>query len=74
MTIFELTRLLEARKIPFTLATFRDGAVTASCTVPGERWEIEIFEDGSVEFEVFHTAVEITGEAEMLARIDKFSD
>jgi hypothetical protein len=74
MTIFELVRLLEHHKIYYTLASFRDGAITALCTVPGERWEIEIFESGAVEFESFHTSVEIGGLEALISSINKFSE
>lgn len=43
-------------------------------SVPGERWEIEVFEDNSVEVEVFASKGEIRGEAFLLQRVKEFSD
>ncbi len=47
-----LTRL-EAAHIPYTLDHYRDEAVMVSAQVPGERWEIEFLEDGTIEIEKF---------------------
>ncbi len=53
-----LNRLREA-KIHFTLASFRDDTVMVQLAVPGERWEVEFFTDGSVEVERFRSSGEI---------------
>ena len=47
-----LTRL-EADHIPYTLAHYRDDTVMVTASVPGERWEIEFLDDGTVEVEKF---------------------
>jgi hypothetical protein len=52
---------LRAAKIPFTLATYRDNAVMLQVSVPGERWEVEFFEDGTVEVERFRSSGKIEG-------------
>lgn len=39
--------------IHYTLAAHREDAIMALVTVPGERWEIEFFSDGTVEAERF---------------------
>ncbi|MFL5804291.1 MAG: hypothetical protein ACJ8CR_21420 [Roseiflexaceae bacterium] len=43
---------LEEVKIPYTLAHVRE-TIMVKITVPGERWEVEFFEDGEVEVERF---------------------
>ena len=43
---------LEEVKIPYTLAHVRE-TIMIKITVPGERWEVEFFEDGEVEIERF---------------------
>lgn len=53
---------LEQEHIHYTLASHRDGAIMVLVTVPGKRWEIEFFEDGSVEVERFISNGEICGE------------
>jgi hypothetical protein len=46
---------LRAAKISYRLGHCRDEAILVEIAVPGERWEIEFFEDGSVEVEVFRS-------------------
>jgi hypothetical protein len=47
-----LIRLDEAR-LHYSLTHFRDETVAVEVVVPGERWEVEFFADGTVEVEVF---------------------
>ncbi|BAZ12591.1 hypothetical protein NIES4071_44220 [Calothrix sp. NIES-4071] len=54
---------LEQHKINYTLAHHRDESIMVLTAVPGQRWEIEFFHDGSVEIERFTSAGEIEGEA-----------
>ena len=42
--------------------------------VPGERWEIEIFEDNSLEVEIFSSDGQIHGKDFLLKGMEKFSD
>ena len=51
--LLELLRVLDADRIAYRLSRPRDEAVMVEAAVPGERWEIEVFEDGHVEFERF---------------------
>jgi len=53
---------LEKARLYYTLASHRDDTIMALVTVPGERWEIEFFGDGSVEVERFRSNGEIGGE------------
>lgn len=46
---------LRTAKIHYRLGHLRDEAILVEVAVPGERWEIEFFEDGSVECEVFRS-------------------
>lgn len=65
-----LERLREA-SIHFELSSVRPRTVMVAVAVPGERWEIEFFENGEVEVEVFASTGVITGSgrlAELLAR------
>ena len=74
MTVHQMIARLEAAKLFFTLSTVRDGAVMFQVSVPGQRWEIEVFEDGHVEFETFKANGEIGGEAEACALIAEFAE
>ncbi|MEP6619747.1 MAG: hypothetical protein ABJE47_10535 [bacterium] len=44
---------LQATKIHYTLAHFREETISVEIAVPGERWEVEFFADGGVDVEVF---------------------
>jgi hypothetical protein len=49
----ELCRELDRRHVSYQLQIVRDAALMVAVAVPGERWEIEFFEDGHVEIERF---------------------
>jgi len=68
-----LDRLKEAG-IHHEVRDDRDGAVSVDITVPGERWEIDILEDGSAEIEVFKSDGTIHGESKLRELFTKFSD
>ncbi|MEH2229911.1 MAG: hypothetical protein V7K71_09725 [Nostoc sp.] len=53
---------LEQEKISYTLAHHRDETIMVNVAVAGERWEVEFFNDGSVEVERFVSSGEINGE------------
>jgi hypothetical protein len=62
---------LEQRGVSYTLAHNRDQAIMVIAAAPGERWEIEFLEDGSVEVERFISGGQICGEevlTELFAR------
>jgi hypothetical protein len=44
---------LRRGKIYYRLSQHRDNAIMVEVTVPGERWEVEFLDDGSVEAERF---------------------
>jgi hypothetical protein len=46
---------LREAKIHYRLSHHRDEAIMVEIAVPGERWEVEFMEDGSVEAEVFRS-------------------
>ena len=50
---FELVRALEERSIKFTIHRYRDDTVMLSVSLVGERIEIDVFEDGHVEYSRF---------------------
>ncbi|MEH2000691.1 MAG: hypothetical protein V7L00_18420 [Nostoc sp.] len=53
---------LEQERISYTLAHHRDETIMVNVAVAGERWEVEFFEDGSVEVERFISSGEMNGE------------
>lgn len=44
---------LDRRHLVYQLAVVRQGALMVSVAIPGERWEIEYFDDGHIELERF---------------------
>lgn len=54
--------------ISYTLAHNRDEAIMVLIAVPGARWEVEFFADGSIEVEVFENSGGVQG-PELLARL-----
>jgi len=65
---------LEKGKIHYTLTHHRENALMINIVVPGERWEVEFFDDGSVEIERFISAGEIADEAALSELLAKYSD
>jgi hypothetical protein len=60
---------LEQAKICYILKHVRDETIMVLIAVPGERWEVEFFEDGSIEVEKFiSTAVIGNGDMMRLLR------
>ncbi len=52
-TLQSIFRLLDTATIHYTVAHYRADAVSIQATVPGERWEIDVLDDGTVDFERF---------------------
>jgi mRNA degradation ribonuclease J1/J2 len=50
---------LEKNKIHYTLTHHRDKVIMVTVVIPGQRWEIEFFENGLVELEKFKTSNDI---------------
>jgi hypothetical protein len=72
--LMEIIRALEAARIHFTVTYHRYDGVSIQATVPGERWEIDVLEDGEVDFERFASTGGVTGEAEMKDAVARFAE
>ena len=48
-------RELDASRTHYVLTSVREGAVMVQVALPGERWEIEFFDDREPEVEVFRS-------------------
>lgn len=53
---------LEREEISYTLAHNRDEAIMVNVAIPGERWEVEFLDDGTIEVERFLSTGQIYGE------------
>ncbi len=72
--LYTLLQQLERARIHYTLARVRDDTVMVCAIVPGRRYEIEVFADGSLEVEVFGGVVPIAGEEAVAALLANYSD
>jgi len=59
---------LKAAQIDHSLVVYRFDAVSIVANLPGEKWEIDICENGDLDFEVFKSTP-MQGEAELEAAI-----
>lgn len=59
---------LKEAEIDHSLVVYRFDAVSIVANLPGEKWEIDIREDGDLDFEVFKSTP-MQGEAELEAAI-----
>jgi len=74
MTPFQIIARLNAVRIHHSITSIRDDAIMIDAAVPGERWEIEVFEDGHVEIERYRSDGEIVDEAALVELFARFSD
>ena len=72
--LFQFIARLKTKNIAFTLSSVRDDAIMFHVAVPGERWEIEFFPDGSVEVERFRSPGEIDDDASIELLFAQFGD
>jgi hypothetical protein len=72
--LMSIIRALEEAQIHYIVTHYRSDAVSIQATVPGERWEIDVLEDGDVDFERFVSAGGVTGETVMNQFIARFAE
>lgn len=65
---------LRAAKIHYRLGHARDEAILVEVAVPGERWEIEFFENGDIEAEIFKSDGTIHDASVLNKLLAKYSD
>jgi hypothetical protein len=53
--LLEFTAKLEAARIAYRLEAYREGAISVTVAIPGEHWEIDFLDDGSVDVECFRS-------------------
>ncbi|WP_242154854.1 hypothetical protein [Sphingomonas sp. BAUL-RG-20F-R05-02] len=60
-TIHAFLKQLDVSRTRYSLTSIREGAVMVHVVLPGERWEMEFFEDRGPEVEVFRSDGTIGG-------------
>ncbi len=72
--LYALLDRLRRAKIHYRIRDDREGAVSIDVAVPGERWEIDLLEDGTLEIEIFTSDGTIHGERKLDDLFRRFSD
>jgi hypothetical protein len=72
--LLDLLSRLKAAGIHYTLSDHTQDAVMVEVAVPGERWEIEIHDDGHIGVEVFVSGGKIRDETLLHDLFKRFSD
>ena len=72
--LYTLLDRLRRAKIHYRIRDDRLGAVSIDAVVPGERWEIDLLEDGSIDIEVFKSDGSIHGVQKLEDLFQRFSD
>jgi hypothetical protein len=70
-SLFDWMRKLEDQNAPFTIHRYRDDSVMLIVTLPGERIEIDIFEDGHIEYSRFSGTEEVLDDLAALEELIK---
>jgi hypothetical protein len=65
---------LRHAKIYYRLSQHRDDGIMVEVAVPGERWEVEFLDDGSVEGEVFRSDGTIHDASVLPQIVQKYAD
>jgi hypothetical protein len=65
---------LQAANIFHRIRDTRDEAISVDVAVPGERWEIDFLNDGSVEVEIFRSDGTIGNESLLDDLFERFAD
>ncbi len=73
-TLQSIFGTLEEAAIDFTVARNRDDAVSIHAVVPGERWEIDVLDDGTVDFERFVSDGEVLDDRALKQSIARFAE
>lgn len=66
--------ILEENTIYYRLNKIRPESIIVEVAVPGQRWEIEFMEDGTIVIEKFISDGEIYDEKELEILLNEFSD
>ncbi len=74
MTLYEFLNKLDETKIFYKLSRINEDTIMVEVAVPGQRWEVEFFEDGEVRIEKFLSNGEIFDESEVELLFDKYGE
>lgn len=74
--LLDFLEKLERASIHYVLSapTLGYRALMVSATIPGERWEVEFFEDGTFQVEIFNKSSGVLSESQSTAKINGLDD
>jgi hypothetical protein len=72
--LLDLLSRLKAAHIYYQISDPTQGAIMVEVSVPGERWEIELHEDGHIGVETFVTSGGVRGHEALQGLFERFSD
>ena len=72
--LYTLLQQLDRARIHYRLTRVRDDTVMIQAVVPGRRYEIEVFSDGTIEVEVFGGMGSLSGEEAVDELLANYSD
>lgn len=72
--LLEFLNKLEGKNIYYQLNKIRDEAIMVEVVVPGQRWEVEFLDDGTVDVEKFISDKDFYDESELDVLFKQFND
>jgi hypothetical protein len=70
----QIEQALSKARIHHVRNDYREDAVSVFATVPGQRWEIDVMDDGEVEVEVFKSDGTLLDESEFKELVKAFAN
>ena len=68
-TLYQMVRLLEEQKLWYRVDRHRHESIMLTVTIVGERLEVDVFEDGHIEFSRFKGDESVNSDAAELDRL-----
>ncbi|MFJ7934181.1 hypothetical protein [Sporosarcina sp. NPDC096371] len=72
--LLDFLNKLEDKKIYYKLDKVRNESIMVEVAVPGERWEVEFMDDGTIEIEKFIVDGDMYEGSELKYLFENFSD
>ena len=72
--LLALSDQLKAANIHHEVTRYREDGVSIIATVPGERWEIDVLDDGEIVVEVYKSQGNCRGEEALKELFERHSD
>jgi hypothetical protein len=73
-SLHDFIRQLDETRTHYSLDSVREGAVMVEVFIPGERWEVEFFDDREPEIEVYRSDGTIFGPEKLADLRERMAD